>query len=73
MVQYGILKPISCIQKQPPEMFYEKTVLKNIAKFTGKRSIIPELRNRVTHYDVTNRVTNSKILFFLIFRVSNSM
>ena len=47
MIQYGILKPISCIQKQPPEMFYEKTVLKNIAKFTGKRSIIPELRNRV--------------------------
>ena len=24
-------------------------------------------------YDVTNQVTNSKTLFFLIFRVSNSM
>ena len=24
-------------------------------------SIIPELQNRVTYYDVTNRVTNSKI------------
>ena len=36
-------------------------------------SVIPELQNRVTHYDVTNRVTNSKILFFKIFRVSNSM
>ena len=33
-------------------------------------SIIPELQNQVTHCDVTNRVTNSKIL---IFRVSNSM
>ena len=32
-----------------------------------KVSIIPELQNRVTHYDVTNRVTNSKILFFLYF------
>ena len=27
-------------------------------------SIIPQLQNRVMHYDVTNRVTNSKILFF---------
>ena len=36
-------------------------------------SIIPELQNRITHYDVTNRVTNSKILYFLIFRVSNLM
>ena len=35
-------------------------------------SIILELQNRVTHYDVTNRVTNSKY-FFLIFRVSNSV
>ena len=24
-----------------------------------RRSIIPELENQVTHYDVTNRVTNS--------------
>ena len=37
-----------------------------------KRSIIPELQNRDTDYDVINRVTNSKF-FFLIFRVSNSM
>ena len=36
-------------------------------------SIIPELQNQVTHYDVTNQVTNSKILFFQIFRVSNLM
>ena len=37
-------------------------------------SIISEVQNRVTHYDVTNRVTNSKIcFFFLIFRVSNSI
>ena len=36
-------------------------------------SIIPELQNRVTHYDITNRVANSKKIFFLIFRVSNSM
>ena len=28
------------------------------------RSIIHELQNRVTHYDVTNRVTNSFLLFF---------
>ena len=35
--------------------------------------MIPELQNRVAHYDVTNRVTNSKILSFLIFRVNNSM
>ena len=35
--------------------------------------MIPGLQNRVTHYGVTNRVTNSKILKFLIFRVSNSM
>ena len=32
-----------------------------------KVSIIPELQNRVTHYDVTNRVTNSKILLFFLF------
>ena len=32
-----------------------------------KVSIIPELQNQVMHYDVTNRVTNSKILFFLYF------
>ena len=25
-----------CIQKQPPELFYKKGVLKNFAKFTGK-------------------------------------
>ena len=30
-------------------------------------SIIPKLQNRVTHYDVTNRVANSKIFFFLNF------
>ena len=36
-------------------------------------SITPELQNRVTHYDVTNRVINSKIFFFLIFRVSDLM
>ena len=30
-------------------------------------SIIPELQNRVTHYDVTSRVANSKIFFFLNF------
>ena len=24
------------LQKQPPEVFYEKSVLKNLAKFTGK-------------------------------------
>ena len=35
--------------------------------------MIPELQNRVAHYDVTNQVTNSKILSFLIFRVNNSM
>ena len=27
------------------------------------------LQNRFTHYDVTNRVTNSKIVFFLIFEL----
>ena len=36
-----------------------------------KGSIIPELQNRVTHHDVTNRVTNSKVLFLSIFRVSS--
>ena len=30
----------------------------------SQASIIPELQNRVTHYDVTSRVTNSKILLF---------
>ena len=34
-----------------------------------KESIIPELQNRVTHYDVKNRVTNSKFFFFLIFEL----
>ena len=29
-----------------------------------KRSVIPELQKRVTHYEFTNRVTNSKIVFF---------
>ena len=28
--------------------------------FNFAGSIIPELQNRVTHYDVTNRVTNAK-------------
>ena len=32
-----------------------------------------ELQNRATHDGVTTRVTNSKILYFLIFQVSNSM
>ena len=36
-------------------------------------SIIPKLENRVTHYNVINRVTNSTILIFLIFRVRNSI
>ena len=31
-------------------------------KKTG--SIIPELDNRVTHYDITNQVTDFKILLF---------
>ena len=35
--------------------------------------VISELQNRVAHYDVTDRVTNSKILLFLIFRISKSM
>ena len=36
-----------------------------------KGSITPELQNPVTHCDVTNRVTNSNILFsFSIFRVN---
>ena len=39
--------------------------------FNFAGSIIPELQNRVKHYDVTNRVTNAKFFFF--FRVSNSM
>ena len=30
-------------------------------------SIIPELQNRVIYYDVTNRVTNPKILCFFNF------
>ena len=29
-----------------------------------KGSVIPELQKRVTHYEVTNRVTNSKIVLF---------
>ena len=37
------------------------------------RSTIPELQNGVTYYDVTNRVINCKILFFKIFRFSNSI
>ena len=32
----GIIIIILDIQKQPPEMFYEKCLLKNFAKFTGK-------------------------------------
>ena len=32
-------------------------------------SIIPKLQNRVTHYDVTKRVTNSKIFFKKIFEL----
>ena len=32
-----------------------------------------DLQNRVTRYDVTNWVTNSKVSFFKIFWVSNSM
>ena len=35
--------------------------------------IVLKLQNRVTHYDVTNQVTNSEILLFLIIRVSNSI
>ena len=32
----------------------------------------PELQNRVTHYDVISRVTNSGFFTFFIFRVANS-
>ena len=46
---------------------YKKTVYKEKNKVKS-RSIIPELQNRVTHYDATNRVTNSKMFFSLIFR-----
>ena len=35
-----------------------------LCKHMKKGSIIPELQNRVTHYDATNRVTNSKVLNF---------
>ena len=34
-------------QKQPPEMFYKKGVLKNFAKFTGKHLCDSFLFNRV--------------------------
>ena len=50
----------------------ERTILQQhlrIWNFT----VISELQNRVAHYDVTDRVTNSKILLFLIFRISKSM
>ena len=43
----------------------EKDVKIKYASSSG--SIIPELQNRFTHYDITNRGTNSKILFFLNF------
>ena len=32
-------------------------------------SIITELQNRVTHYDVPNQVTNSKTLFVSLFEL----
>ena len=50
--------------------FYGKLCDSDISKV---RSINPELQNRVTHYEVTNRVTNSKISFFKMSQVSNSM
>ena len=31
-----IIKAFYCHQKQPPEVFYKKDVLRNFAKFTGK-------------------------------------
>ena len=33
------------------------------------RSIIPELQNQVTHYDVTNRATNCKNFFLKYFKL----
>ena len=42
-------------------------------KVFNSGSLIPELQNRVTHYDVANQVTNSKTLFLKIFWVTNSM
>ena len=51
------------------ESFHLYFLIKKIyAKAILWRSIIPELQNRVTHYDVTTRDTNSKDSF-LIFRV----
>ena len=34
-----------------------------------KGSVIPELQKRVKHYEVTNRVTNSKIVLFKFFEL----
>ena len=44
------------MQKQPPEMFYKKGVLKNFAKFTGNRvvaiSAIFSMRSQKSEYDL---------------------
>ena len=52
--------------------FYKMNFMKGVVIFVKvdemykilKGTIIPDLQNRVIHYDVANRVTNSKSLFF---------
>ena len=41
-------RTLSEIQKQPPELFCEKGVLKNIAKFAGKHKCWSLFFNKVT-------------------------
>ena len=47
--------------------FRERIIENTISYLYFKGAIISELQNRVTHYDVTNRVTNSKIFLFFYF------
>ena len=41
-----LFKPL-CYKKQPPEVFYKKSILENFAKFTGKQLYLTLFFNKV--------------------------
>ena len=50
-------------QKQPPEVFYEKDVLRNLAKFTGKQLCQTIFFNKAASFQVKNKNTRPTLAF----------
>ena len=58
-----------CIwQKQPPEVFCKKDVLKNFAKFTGKHLCQSLVYNKVTGHNFMKRETLAQVFSCELFR-----